>query len=223
MPDACKQQERPAFATVAIVAVATVLFGGALAFRDLANVWVATGLVSVAVLVMGWPFLRDVVADPNTWRVALWLQGAALGLLMAAATWLLYPPLSSLMPPVGAEVDALYLHLHDPPGPLAALPIVALVVVAEEVIWRGIAYRALARRHSGWKLVAMGTLLYALPQLGSGSWMLVALALACGTAWTSVRWRSNSLASAIATHLTWDACVFVLLPVTDLDSSRLLG
>jgi membrane protease YdiL (CAAX protease family) len=64
--------------------------------------------------------------------------------------------------------------------------------------------------------VAFGVSLvtYALAQAGTGSWIVVALAFACGTFWTLQRYYTGSLLSPLISHLIWSQTVLLLYPVT---------
>jgi membrane protease YdiL (CAAX protease family) len=54
---------------------------------------------------------------------------------------------------------------------------------------------------------------YAAAQIGTGSWILVLLALVCGTVWTLQRRWSRSLLSPLLAHLIWTPVVILLHPV----------
>jgi membrane protease YdiL (CAAX protease family) len=58
-------------------------------------------------------------------------------------------------------------------------------------------------------------MLYALPQAGSGSWLLMAVALGCGALWTLQREWTHGLLVPTITHLGWSLCLFVLVPLEE--------
>lgn len=146
-----------------------------------------------------------------TWRVVL--NGILAGTALAVLTHALYPLAETLWPAVSVEARVLYERLDSPPGVQAALPIVALVVLAEELVWRGLAYGWLERRLGLRTALFASSLIYAVPQLASGSWLLPALAIGCGFIWTAQRAVSGNLALPIITHLTWDLLIMSAFPL----------
>lgn len=177
------------------------------------GVWLGTGVAAMLGLVGSVLTARaDLAAlvTPTGRRVVLGVLG---GVAMAAATHLLYPWVLSLLPQVAVEAAALYGRLDAPPGKLMALPIMAAVVLAEELVFRGLAYGQLRRRFAKPMAVLLSVLLYALPQLASGSWLLPALAIGCGLVWTVQRAISDNLVVPTLTHFVWDLIVMVLLPL----------
>ena len=174
------------------------------------NFRAAAGAVSIALagLLFG-PTLRRALA-PN--RRAL-TQGLLGVLVLTAATFGAYSCVRHAIPEVASEVRRLYGLLTAPPGPRAAIPLLTLAVLGEELVWRGVLYPALTQRMSRPVAVGIATLLYALPQAGSGSWLLVALALGCGSLWTLQREWTNGLLAPTITHLGWSLCLFVVAPL----------
>jgi membrane protease YdiL (CAAX protease family) len=55
---------------------------------------------------------------------------------------------------------------------------------------------------------------YAAAQLGSGSWIVMLLAIVCGTIWTLQRHFTRSLLAPLLAHLIWTPVVILLHPVT---------
>ena len=195
------------------VLVATVGLGLPMVLRGEVNLWllsaVAGALSLAAALRVAKPRWRDLW--PLQYReIAL---GCAVGAGMYLATWALFPPVGAAMPWVGADAKALYGWLDEPPGPVAALPVVCLLIAVEEIVWRGVAVDLLGvGRHT--RTWAIATLLYAIPHLASGSLLLVALALACGAVWTALRLTTGSLSASTTSHLVWSLCAFVFFPLT---------
>lgn len=177
------------------------------------GVWLGTGIAALLGLTGSVLSARtDLAAQvkPTSKRIA---QGLIGGLAMAAATHLVYPWAVALVPSVAAEAGALYTRLDAPPGKLMALPIVAAVVLAEELVFRGLAYGQLRKRFPMAPAIALSVLLYAVPQVASGSWLLPLLAIGCGLVWTLQRAISGNLVVPTLTHFVWDLMVMVLFPL----------
>ena len=109
------------------------------------------------------------------------LSGAALGLLLGVASHLAYRAAVPLLP-VAEPVAALYALLRMPPGPVLGLPLMLLTVFAEEVLFRGLLLDAL-RPRLGRAAVLVSASLYAVANLGSGTWVLPVMALLLGVLW----------------------------------------
>jgi membrane protease YdiL (CAAX protease family) len=195
------------------VLLTTIALGWALVPGQAHGLWANTAIAAaigvLAALSSAGELLRA-QRSPSTCSV---LRGVLAGVVMALATHALYPMAVSLLPAIGSEAEVLYSRLDGPPGRFAALPIVALVVAAEELVWRGIAYSWLEQRLGRALAVLCATVIYALPQLASGSWLLPVLALGCGAIWTLQRALSGTLLLPYATHLTWSLLVMVLFPL----------
>lgn len=192
--------------------VASVAFAVALFTRRTGNVWLGVALASLVSIGAAWLTNASPRVELGRGLARETALGAIAGAVMALATQLVAPVALQLVPGAEAEVDALYANLAHPPGPIAALPVLALAVVAEELVWRGVAMELLAER-PWWVAVGAAALLYALPQIASGSWLLVALALACGLAWGAMRRWRGGLVAPITTHFVWNLAIFVLWPI----------
>lgn len=198
---------------VVVASVAVAAFGLALWLRGAANVWLTTGIAgALCIGLAGWSGGDSLLTRFRGGRTP-WIRGILAGLAMSIATWALYPWASALMPGLAVEVERLYSQLQDPPGPVLALPVIALVVLAEELVWRGVVFEALEHHLPVGSAIVIAASAYAVPQLASGSWVLVALALGCGLVWTVQRRISGGLVVPTLTHLTWDVLIFVAFPV----------
>lgn len=140
------------------------------------------------------------------------LLGAAGGLAMAGATYVVFPLLADLAPSLIAETRGLILAFERP-GVLAALVFLPLVVAGEEIVWRGVVYGWLDRRLSWPATVLVGTVLYALAHAPVGSSVLVLACLCAGVCWNLARFWTGSLAAVYVTHLIWDVIVLVVAPL----------
>lgn len=193
---------------------ASALYAGGIALGVAGNVWLATG--AAAALSAG---LVVWAAPPGWWHqlVPTWRPiaiGIAAGVLMALATHAGFRlALLILVPELEAQAGELYGQLDDWPGRPAAALILALVVLAEELVWRGLAVDLLRPRLSAPLVVLAAAALYAIPQLATGSPLVVLLGLGCGMIWTTERLITGSLVAPLATHLVWDLAIFIVWPV----------
>jgi membrane protease YdiL (CAAX protease family) len=64
--------------------------------------------------------------------------------------------------------------------------------------------------------LAISVATYAAAQFGTGSWIVMLLALVCGTLWTLQRQLTRSLLSPLLAHLIWTPTVILFYPVTSL-------
>lgn len=184
-------------------------------FGSSANIYAVMGPFALSVLL--------VVLALASSQLAVWLRpslraaliGLAVGVGMTLATYPAYALLRSLVPEIETSVAALYRAAHQ--TPLAeSLPWVIAIIVAEEVLWRGALLHVLARRVSPALALVISVGTYAVAQLGSGSWIVMALAVVCGTLWTLQRFFTRSLLSPLVAHLIWTPTVILFYPVTSL-------
>jgi membrane protease YdiL (CAAX protease family) len=138
--------------------------------------------------------------------------GLGLGALMTALTYPLFRLAVHLQPAFLPQVEGLYAGASTRSLATAACW-VAILVLAEELLWRGALLEALERRTSRGAAVAASVTTYALAQLGTGSWIVFALALVCGSVWTLERLLTRSLLSSTLSHLIWTETVILLYPV----------
>jgi membrane protease YdiL (CAAX protease family) len=181
--------------------------------RDTLNVWLSTGLMSGFVLLLGFG-----VHGTALWRLsALSWPGAAIGLgtglLMAVLTKIFYTLGVAWIPQMHPAVAELYTYLAEPPGALAALPILVLVVMAEEYLWRGLLIDALRPLNHVMAVVLCSALIYALPHLAGRSLILFVVALVCGTIWGLLRVATKSVLVPVLSHLSWNLHIFVFFPL----------
>lgn len=176
------------------------------------GIWVAVGSTAV---VLGLTVLRvDRAALTARLRptARLVLLGATAGVVMAAATYLLYPLATRLLPFIATDTARLYAVFRAPSPAIAAVALVP-IIVGEELVWRGAVQAALARRFGPWGGAALAATVYALVLIPLGSPVLVAAALCAGFAWAALRTASASLVPPIIAHLLWDALVLLSLPL----------
>lgn len=184
-------------------------------FGSAGNIYAVMGPFALSVVL--------VVAALSSRKLAIWLRptrralltGVAVGVAMTLATYPVYAALRSVVPALESEVAALYTAAHQ--TSLAhALPWVLAIIVAEEVLWRGALLRVLERRVPPALAMAISVATYAAAQFGTGSWIVMLLALVCGTLWTLQRHLTHSLLSPLVAHLIWTPTVILFYPVTSM-------
>lgn len=182
-------------------------------FGSAGNIYAVMGPFALSVVL--------VVAALASGKLAIWLRprrrailsGLGVGVAMTLATYPVYALLSSIAPELETEVAALYVAAHQ--TTLAeALPWVLAIIVAEEVLWRGALLHVLERRVPPAIAMAISVATYAAAQFGTGSWVVMLLALVCGTLWTLQRHFTHSLLAPLVAHLIWTPTVILLHPVT---------
>ncbi|MFT3923965.1 MAG: type II CAAX endopeptidase family protein [Myxococcales bacterium] len=196
--------------------------------------WVLAGLVSVWFLLMrqfGGADMYSVLGpyalavSTVLWllrphAIARWLApstrvvvvGLLVGLAMTLATYPAYRLAAGLIPGLEQQVSALYRSASTAPLHVE-LAWVCVIIVAEELLWRGALLEALERKTSlavAWS-VCIGS--YALAQLGTGAWVLGAIAAVCGLIWTVERKLTDSVLAPLISHLIWTPTVILLHPV----------
>ncbi len=175
------------------------------------GIWLALGGVAIAlglaVLVLDRPVRRTLRPRPSGI-----LAGAAVGGVMAAATYLTYPVLTRLDPIVARDTALLYAAFRAPPGAIASIAL-APIVLGEELVWRGVVQAAIVRRVGPTPGVALAAGAYALAHAPLGSPVLVLVAAACGLCWGALRAATGSLVPPLVAHLVWDVLVLLWLPL----------
>lgn len=171
--------------------------------------------VSLAVLAL---FGRTLRGSLRPTRAAV-LGGLAVGVSMTLATYPVYAVLRRLMPGLERDVTVLYAAARQTTLS-QALPWVLAIIVAEELLWRGALLCALERRVPPAAALVISIATYAAAQLGTGSWIVMLLALVCGTIWTLQRHFTRSLLSPLLAHLVWTPTVILFYPVAASDDGR---
>lgn len=146
---------------------------------------------------------------PSPVLVAL---GAVAGGVMSAATYLLYPLLTRLVPFLATDTARLYSAFRAPPLAVVSLAL-APVVFGEELVWRNVVQSALVRRLGRPGGVTVAAIAYALAHAPLGSPVLMLVALLCGLTWGALRAASGSLVPTLVAHLVWDVLVLLWLPL----------
>lgn len=143
-------------------------------------------------------------------RIALGLAvGLGVGAVTLAGTYLLWPVLRGLYPPMVDDVRQLYASIPVTP---VTLPVVVLVVVAEELLWRGCLVTG-ERSTLHLRAIVLVTLLYAGAQAGSGLPLLGAAGLLLGGVWAAEAIWTGSLLAPLVSHAIWTLAVFWVAPL----------
>jgi len=143
---------------------------------------------------------------------AAWI-GLGVGVAMTLTTYALFHMAVVLVPPLDAEVEGLYALTRVERLPLA-LACTLLIIVAEELLWRGLMLDELERLMPRAAAQTLSVLSYGLAQLGSGSLVVFALAVVCGSIWMLERRFAGSLLAPLLSHLIWTPIVILVWPVT---------
>jgi membrane protease YdiL (CAAX protease family) len=201
----------PRARAVIATVIATAGFSAALVVRDRLDPWLCTGIaaavsIAASVWALGRPQLRSLLRV----EVRGAMLAALLGVGLVVATHVVFRAVSHLL---GDHVRSLYISI-DVDTPRATLMAITLgVVVAEELVWRGAAIAMttgrLARPASG----LVSVLLYVIPQLLGGEWILVLAAMGLGAVFTLQRLASDRLIEPLITHAMWSVSIFVAFPL----------
>ena len=140
------------------------------------------------------------------------LAGVLVGVLMTALTYPVFRIANHFIPTLEHQVRALYHSAHSTTVPVA-LAWLSAIVLGEELLFRDLLPQALELWTARWQAYAISGLVYALAQLGSGSFIVALLAACCAAVWSVLRIRTDSLLSAVIAHAIWTPIVIVLYPV----------
>jgi membrane protease YdiL (CAAX protease family) len=168
-------------------------------------------IVSVLVIIFGLRFQprRDAAKVP-TWKsslLGLGVGGIGLGLTHLIA-FVLFP----LWPEGRTEMGRLASLVSAEWPPVPAFFATALIGTSEEILWRGLAHRGLIARYSPILAISLGTLWYALCQVGLGAVLPVVAALVLGAVTGFLRHYTGGLAAPIGMHLVWTLGVVWVFP-----------
>lgn len=172
------------------------------------GIWLALGAAAVVLGAFSavWGGKRLLGAGRHAAMVPL---GALLGLVMAAATALLYGPVTRSSPTLSTEIVLLY-EVFRSTGIIGALLLMPVVLICEELVWRGAVHDAVSRRYPPLTAVAIGTALYTLAHVPYGSPVIILAAAGAGSCWASLRSYSDSLPAVVAAHAVWNYGVLFL-------------
>jgi membrane protease YdiL (CAAX protease family) len=177
------------------------------------DIYAVVGPYACVVAAVSWAVYSEAVSHwlHPTWK-AIW-TGVAIGIGMTAATYPIYAFAAKLAPSLADDVRVLYSGAHTTTLGRAMLWIFA-AACAEELLFRGAWPTTLRHFMPAPVAFFVSLVTYSLAQAGTGSWIVVALAFACGTFWTLQRYYTGSLLSPLISHLIWSQTVLLLYPVT---------
>ena len=200
-------------ALVALV-IGTVLFGAAIAFRDVFDPWWGNAAAAAVALLLSIAALRGRLRALLALRLGPTLVAVLLGVLMVIGTHAIFALVTRFFPELGSRVGELYGEIRET-SPGLGLKVLLIIAIAatEEILWRGVAYEWCRNRWSTGPAALATVILYALPQLIGGSWVLIAAAVAAGAVFTAERIWSDRLGSPIVTHAIWSVSIFALFPL----------
>ena len=197
------------------ILVATILFGLGIAIRSQFNPWLLNLLAALVSCILAVAVLRKRLLELIEVRRNAALGAVALGVVMVALTHVGYRGMVLAVPALQGVVEGLYQDIRSTAPPMAImLPLIGFIVVAEELIWRGVAFQLLEPRLSRGQIVVASTLLYALPQVIGGAWLLLVTALFVGAVFSVQRAISGRISEPILTHATWSISIFGVLPLS---------
>lgn len=197
---------------VALV-VATVAFGAAQAFRLEANPWIANAIAALVALSASGLVLGNRVSKLFVVKLAPLVVALGLGVFLILVSRGAYLLAIEVVPSLAPLVEGLYGEIAAQDlGPVATPALVGVVVVAEELVWRGLVFELFAGR-SRLAVVVGSSLLYAIPQLIGGMWILALAALALGIVLSLQRLRDRSLVGPVVTHAVWSLATFYYWPL----------
>ncbi len=201
--------------TIVVVILGIGLFGAAIAARAQLNPWWTNAGVAVLVLAASAGVLTNRLGSLFELRWKSLGGAVLLGALMVAATHLSFGLATALIPGLEDTVVTLYRDIgRQSPGQIPSVGLIAVVVVAEEVLWRGLAVELFEPRFGRARTGVVVVLLYTIPQLIGGDWVLLAAAIGAGTIFSVQRLVTGNLLVPITTHAIWSACIFSLVPLS---------
>lgn len=141
------------------------------------------------------------------------IAGGAVGVGMTLLTYPVFRFAVQLEPGLEAQVRGLYIGAQS--TTLArALCWVVMIILSEELLFRGAGPATLRNYMPERAAFGVSLVVYALAQAGTGSWIVMAMALGCGALWSLLRYYTGSLVAPLIAHLIWSPVVIILHPVT---------
>lgn len=194
------------------LAAVVIWLAGAVASRRL-GVWLAVAPTALllALLTLTWDRALLQERDGATSLRAI-VIGVGVGVLMAGATYWLYPRLEHMFPQLAGDKAALYRQFYSLDGAWRCLALVP-VAAAEEIVWRGLVQGALVAHLGTRRGVVATALIYAAVQLPVGAPLLLIAALWCGLVWGVLRAGLGHIAAPVAAHVAWDTVILLIMPV----------
>jgi membrane protease YdiL (CAAX protease family) len=143
------------------------------------------------------------------------LVGLAFGVVLVALSHAGYAVLSSTLDLRDAARE-LYHRAYVPPGPIAGLPFLIAAVVGEEVLFRGALFALVAERTGLAVACIASTTGYAIVEMGMGSVLLTAVAIALGMVLAIARALTGGVLIPLVAHAVWDVGILIAFPLEEL-------
>jgi membrane protease YdiL (CAAX protease family) len=89
-----------------------------------------------------------------------------------------------------------------------------LAVLSEELFWRGEVTRMLGARLPKWSAAVLGTLIFSIAHIGSGSWLLPVAGAGIVLVWSLLFVVTDSLVAPLVSHLVFDVLAMLVLPLS---------
>ncbi len=169
-------------------------------------------IVSILVIVFGALYLPRTELPSGFPRWKSSLLGIAVGAIGLGLTHLIAIVLFPLWPEGRTEMGRLAALVSAEWPPVPAFLATALIGTSEEILWRGFGHRGLIARYSRILAITLGTLWYALCQVGLGAVLPVVAALVLGAVTGFLRYYTGGLAAPIGMHLVWTLGVVWVFP-----------
>lgn len=195
------------------VLLAYVLFTAVMTLQAYMNLWLLSLITFVVLFPLTLLCYGSGLFDLLQITPKLIIYGLMGGAFLALLSYLLFPPLADIWPGLQPALEACYRNLRAWPGHFWALPIILLLVLVEEIVWRGMLFDLLSTQWTGWRLVLLCTVLFPIPHLLTGNWVLGLAALILGGFCTLQRYRYESLTIPLITHFVWNLAVMVFFPL----------
>ncbi len=165
---------------------------------------VAIAAIAASLLISRW--------QPPDTLVRHIVVGLAVGALLVVGTHVGFFVMNDMFDSLGGDVARLYGVAAVTPERLA---LVVAIASAEELLWRGLVHDALMdimpTRPA--VAVALGTLLYAVSQVGPQSGWLLLAAFLLGALWAVMRVATRSLVPSLVAHLVWTLSILGAVPL----------
>jgi membrane protease YdiL (CAAX protease family) len=191
----------------------TLSWAAAVALTPVVGIWVGIGAAAIGLGAASLRLAPSVLLPLLRPTPRLLALGGLAAIVMVAATYGLYPPVSRSSAALTSAVGVLYPLLTAARPAWLPRVLLPFIILAEELVWRGVVFEALGRRLPLLPTILLSSLVYAAIHLPIGSPLLLALALLCGLFWSTLRAATNSLVPSLLSHLVWDLLVFLFRPL----------
>ncbi|MDR1562622.1 MAG: CPBP family intramembrane metalloprotease [Dysgonamonadaceae bacterium] len=180
--------------------------------KHMFNFWITMSVSALALIGISITQRREI---PKQFKLNL--KAVALGLLSAAALWVIFYFgdlfSASLFDFARPQVEGIYALKEGQSKTLIAIGLLLIIGPAEEIFWRGYVQHSLIERYGEWTALIVTASVYTLVHIWSFNFMLIMAALVCGLFWGVMYRYNKNLVPIVISHAVWDATVFILFPV----------